>query len=68
MGSHGRFRQIRATDILGEVLQQRVKGLTYQPDLASSQARELADEIKGRLKGIVDQFYRALKDKAIRNA
>jgi hypothetical protein len=42
---------VRAKTVIGEVLRAKLGGATYQPDSASAWSREIADEVKRRLKG-----------------
>jgi hypothetical protein len=46
-----RFKASRAKEIIGSVLVARLSGQTYHADNTSSWAREIADEIKNKLKG-----------------
>ncbi|DBA77501.1 TPA: Tctex1 domain-containing protein 2 [Trebouxia sp. C0004] len=45
-----RFRQSQAQDILAAVLKEKLLGATYHAENSSAWAREIADEVKGRLK------------------
>lgn len=42
-------------EILHSVLLEKLTGVTYHPENTSQWTREIADEIKGRLKGTI--FY-----------
>lgn len=49
-----RFRVSRVREIIAAVLKQRLTGAVYHADNTSSWAREIADDIKRRLKGVED--------------
>ena len=46
-----RFRQSQAQNILAAVLKEKLLGSTYHAENSSAWAREIADEVKNRLKG-----------------
>lgn len=46
-----RFRPAKARELIAAVLSRRLAGTTYNPDKMSLVSREIADEIKQRLKG-----------------
>ena len=52
-----RFRQSRAQEILAAVLKEKLTGAVYHAENSSAWAREIADEVKLRLKGT--QFLQA---------
>eukprot|EP00891_Asterochloris_glomerata_P002328 jgi/Astpho2/2328/e_gw1.00043.24.1_t len=45
-----RFRRSKANDVLTSVLKQKLSGVTYHADNTSTWVREIADEVKARLK------------------
>ncbi len=47
-----RFKASRAKEIIAGVLKARLSGQQYHADNTSSWAREIADEIKSKLKGV----------------
>lgn len=47
-----RFRPTKARDVIAAVLRSRLAGATYNADKMSALSREIADEIKQRLKGM----------------
>ena len=47
-----RFRVRRAKEIIGTVLREKLTGVTYHADNTSLWAKEIADLIKSRLKGV----------------
>ena len=47
-----RFRRSKAHDVLTSVLKQKLSGVTYHADNTSTWVREIADEVKARLKGV----------------
>lgn len=46
-----RFKAARARQIIAEVLKSKLAGATYNADNTSTWSREIADDIKQRLKG-----------------
>mmetsp|Transcript_31668 Transcript_31668/g.53217 ORF Transcript_31668/g.53217 Transcript_31668/m.53217 type:complete len:114 (+) Transcript_31668:242-583(+) len=48
---NAKFRQGKAQDIITEVLKTKLTNVTYHPDNTSTWTREIADDIKGKLKG-----------------
>ena len=48
---HARFRPTKAREIIAAVLRSRLAGSSYNADKASAACRDIADEIKQRLKG-----------------
>ncbi|KAL3144841.1 hypothetical protein ABBQ38_001947 [Trebouxia sp. C0009 RCD-2024] len=49
-----RFRQSQAQDILAAVLKEKLFGASYHAENSSAWAREIADEVKARLKGVAN--------------
>ena len=46
-----RFRAIRAKEIIGEVLKEKLTGAVYHADNTGQWAREISDDIKRLIKG-----------------
>jgi hypothetical protein len=46
-----RFKASRAREIIAAVLKVKLTGAKYHPDNTSAWAREIADEVKEKLKG-----------------
>jgi hypothetical protein len=46
----GRFKESRAREIMAAVLKSKLTGVAYHADNTSTWAREIADEIKSKLK------------------
>lgn len=55
-----RFRQSQAQDVLAAVLKEKLLGATYHAENSSAWAREIADEVKARLKGMFGSHIRSL--------
>eukprot|EP00959_Pyramimonas_sp_CCMP1952_P146944 3075678-Pyramimonas_sp.AAC.1 len=53
-----RFRQGKAQEIISEVLKTKLTNVTYHPDNTSTWTREIADDIKGRLKEMGLERYK----------
>jgi len=53
-----RFRAGKVKDIIGEVLKAKLDGKTYHPDNTSTWTREIADDIKLRLKELNLERYK----------
>ncbi|KAI8908379.1 flagellar inner arm dynein light chain [Gorgonomyces haynaldii] len=47
-----KFRPLQSTAIIQQILTDRLSGATYHPDTCSQWTREIADEIKNKLKGL----------------
>jgi hypothetical protein len=57
MCSTCRFKVSKAKEVIATILKTRLTGAIYHADNTSSWAREIADEIKKRLKGVqVEKF------------
>ena len=50
-----RFKPNRAKEIMQEILKKKLVGTAYHADNTSTWAREIADDIKARLKGELDR-------------
>mmetsp|Transcript_31667 Transcript_31667/g.53216 ORF Transcript_31667/g.53216 Transcript_31667/m.53216 type:complete len:122 (+) Transcript_31667:242-607(+) len=55
---NAKFRQGKAQDIITEVLKTKLTNVTYHPDNTSTWTREIADDIKGKLKEMGLERYK----------
>lgn len=46
-----RFKPLKAKEVIGSVLRAKLTGAAYNPDNCAGWAKEIADEVKARLKG-----------------
>jgi|EP01049_Picozoa_sp_SAG25_P006297 hypothetical protein len=49
---HGKFKASTARDVLHLVLREKLEGKDFNADLTTQWTKEIADEIKSRLKGV----------------
>jgi hypothetical protein len=46
-----RFKPLKAKEVIAAVLKAKLTGAVYDPDNCSAWAKEIADEVKAKLKG-----------------